>query len=135
LVLDAALISVRQAADRAHQSPPPLLPVRALFQAQLDAAKEVQWAAVRDPAWEPGDSLPDLNSALRPALLRIGDRIAMLLVTLPPDLDPTAVRAAARDALRSPWLSEASVLRIADAITHFSQVPRESQGEQPPDDS
>lgn len=135
LVLDAALISVQQAAARAHQPAPPRLPVRALFQAQLDAAKEVQRAAVRDPAWDPGDSLPDLDSALRPALLRIGDRIAMLLVILPPDLDATSVRSAARDALRSPWLSEATLLRIADAITRFSQVPREAEGGRPPDDS
>ncbi len=132
LVLDAALVSVRKAAARAHQKPPRALPVRAVFRAQLDAAKEVQWAAVRDPAWEPGDSIPDLDGALRPALLRIGDRIAALLVALPPDLEPAAVRAAARDALRSRWLSESSVRRIADAIIRYSKAPREGEGAQLP---
>ncbi len=132
LVLDAALVSVRKAASRAHREPPPALPVRAVFRAQLDAAKGVQWAAARDPAWEPGDSIPDLDGALRPALLRIGDRIAALLVALPPDLEPAAVRAAARDALRSRWLSEASAWRIADAIIRCSKAPREDEGVQLP---
>ena len=132
LVLDAALISVRKAAAQAHQAPPPSLPVRALFQAQLEAAKQVQWAAVRDPAWEPGDPLPDLDVELRPTLLRIGDRIAALLVALPPDLEPAAVRAAARDGLRSRWLSEASVLRIADTVVRYSRTRGKSQAAQSP---
>jgi cyclohexadienyl dehydratase len=129
VVLDAAVAGARAAATRAGAASPPASAVRALFRAQMEAAKEVQWNAVRDPAFSPPEPLPDLNASLRPALLRIGERIARLLLALPEGLDPAPVREAAREALRTPRLSERSTLAIADAITALSRAPR---GEQPP---
>jgi cyclohexadienyl dehydratase len=129
VVLDAAVAGARAAATRAGAAPPPASAVRALFWAQMEAAKEVQWNAVRDPAFSPPEPLPDLNASLRPAVLRIGERIARLLLALPEGLDPAPVREAALEALRTPRLSERSTLTIADAITALSRAPR---GEQRP---
>ncbi len=77
--------------------------------------------AVRDLDFEAPDTLPSLESELRPALLRIGERITRLLLTLPPNLNANTVQRATRDALRAPYLSEASTLAIADAITRATR--------------
>jgi hypothetical protein len=82
----------------------------------LDAAKEVQWKASRDPSFAPEQPLPELDSALRPALERIDARIARLLVELPTDLDEAAARAAVADGLRVERLSDASKRAVADAL-------------------
>lgn len=120
IVLDAAVASALEAAQRAGAPPPATLAVRALFRAQMEAAKEVQWSAIRDPGFEPPDPLPDLDGALRPALLRVGDRIARLLVALPAGLSADEVRRETLDALRTPRLSPASARAIADAIAALS---------------
>jgi hypothetical protein len=86
----------------------------------MEAAKEVQWESLRDPQSSPTDSEFDLQTQLRPALLRIGDRIGELLVTLPADLDDARVREVALRELRAPHLSKASVLALADAISGLS---------------
>ncbi|MCA9509361.1 MAG: hypothetical protein KC560_01565, partial [Myxococcales bacterium] len=54
----------------------------AFFRAQIERAKDVQRRALAAAAEgdETGAAPPDLEDALRPALLRIGDRIAFLLV-------------------------------------------------------
>jgi hypothetical protein len=75
--------------------PPSFLDMRKFFQALLDAAKEVQWKASRDPSFEP--------EAPRP------------------DLDRDSVRAAVSDGLRAPRLSDASKRAIADAIAALGQ--------------
>jgi cyclohexadienyl dehydratase len=116
-VLDAAVASARATAVRLGETPTPAPEIRALFRAQMEAAKEVQWNAIQDTAFEPPAVLPGLDSELRPALLRIGDRIVQLVLALPRDLDPERVRRAARDALRTPYLSQRSKLSIADTIT------------------
>jgi hypothetical protein len=46
------------------------------------------------------------------------------MLALPRDLDREAVRAAARDQLRTPRLTETSKLAIADSIAKLSQAPR-----------
>lgn len=124
LVLDVAIAGVHAAAKRARIDPPPDAVVRALFQAQIEAGKEVQWTAVQDLEYAPPEPLPDLDSGLRPGLLRIGDRIADLLLVLPEGLEKERVRAAARDALRTPYLSERSSLALADAIVAVSHASR-----------
>jgi cyclohexadienyl dehydratase len=121
VVLDRAVESARAAALRQKTKPPADAAVRRLFRAQMEAAKEIQMGAVRDPAFEPPAALPSLDSELRPALLRIGERITRLLIALPPNLNANTVRRAARDALRAPYLSEASTLAIADAITRTTR--------------
>ena len=120
-VLDAASTAVLEAAQRRDVVPPSFLDIRKFFQALLDAAKEVQWKASRDPSFEPEAPLPDLDGVLRPALERIGERIARMIVELPGDLDRDSVRAAVSDGLRAPRLSDASKRAIADAIAALGQ--------------
>ncbi len=122
-VLDAAVESVRVAAERRKVAPPPQGAVRKLFTAQLEAGVELQRAALNDPDLTALESVPDLQTELRPALLRIGDRIAQLLVALPPDLDRARVVEAARRELRSARISDASMFAIVDAITELSKEP------------
>ena len=81
----------------------------------------MQWRAVKDPAYHPPEALPDLDRDLRPALLRIGERSVRLLLALPAGLDAAAVRAAARDELRSPYLDAAQRDALADAIAACTQ--------------
>jgi len=115
LVIEKAAESVLEAASQRDVMPPSFLLIQAFFRAQLEAAKQIQRAAVADPGPESPRDLPDLDEDLRPALLHIGARIARLVVELPP-LDPLAVEAAARDALRTPLLPRSSVREIAEAI-------------------
>ena len=68
--------------------------------------------------------VPGVDEVLRPALLRIGEKIARLIVALPQGLDREAVQAAARDQLRTPRLTETSQRAIADSIAGLSQAPR-----------
>jgi cyclohexadienyl dehydratase len=118
LVLERALADVRAQAQRIGRKPPPEARVRALFTAQLEAARRVQQRAAGAPA---PDAVPDLEHALRPALLRIGERITRLVLALPEKLDAAAVRSAARDALRAPYLDDGDRDAIADAVTGLAQ--------------
>jgi len=121
-VLDAAVAATRAAATQAKVAPLPESAVRAVFTAQLEAAKQLQAQTLRDPAFVVDEPLPDLETQLRPALLRIGERIAALLVSLPQDLEDDALRAAARDGLRTPSLSQDSVASIAEALVKLSHA-------------
>lgn len=129
-VLDAAVASVEAAATEAGVEPPAPEAVRAFFRSLIAAAKQVQWAAIQDPELETPETLPDLETELRPALLRIGDKIARLLVALRAEdaavvEDLAAARAEARaragQSLRTPRLSESSVEAIGDALADVSR--------------
>jgi len=78
-VLEAASASVERAAHERGVAPPDPARIRAFFRAQIEAAKRIQREQL---ARAPDASLPevDLADTIRPALIRIGDRIAMLLV-------------------------------------------------------
>jgi hypothetical protein len=115
-VLDAAVESVLAAAEHQGVTPPPQDAVRKLFAAQIEAGKEVQRAALSDPFFTSLETV-------RPALLRIGERIAQLLIALPANLDSAHVIDAARREIRSAQLSDASMLTIAAAISEFSTQP------------
>ena len=125
-MLDAASAAVAEAAARAKLPGPPEPAVRAFFSAQIEAAKQVQQTAARAEA-PPDDGIPDLDDDLRPALLRIGEQIAVLLIALPPDLDPTLVASVARDGLRSSYLDEPSGRALSDAIVAVSRSRSEGQ--------
>ena len=101
--------------------------LRALFRAQIEAAKAIQRAVL---AASPDPSLPvlALESELRPALTRLSERVAGLLPRLPPDLTQQSLRAQARDALRGPGLEESHVLAIADALLALAQTPVANAG-------
>jgi cyclohexadienyl dehydratase len=121
-VLDAALAATRAAATEAKAASLPEDAVRAVFTAQLEAAKQVQAQTLRDTSFVAEEPLPDLDKQLRPALLRIGDRIAALLVALPPDLDERALHAAARDGIRTPRVPPDAVAAIAEALFKLSSA-------------
>jgi cyclohexadienyl dehydratase len=123
-VLAAAVEAVGEAAAAAKMPPPSRDLVRAAFRAQIEAAKQVQWAAIKDSRYERPEVVPGVDEVLRPALLRIGEKIARLIVALPQGLDREAVRAAARDQLRTARLTETSKHAIADSIANLSQAPR-----------
>ncbi|MFQ5417031.1 MAG: transporter substrate-binding domain-containing protein [Myxococcota bacterium] len=123
VVLQASIDATREAALRAGVPAPPTAAVRAVFRAQIEAAKQVQWSAIKAKNVRP-ETVPSVTDVLRPALLRIGEKIARLLVALPEGLGREPVRAAARDQLRAPHLTEASRLAIADAIAALSRAPR-----------
>lgn len=123
LVLDTAAQSVRDAAERKGVTPPAEDAVRELFVALMEAGKEVQIAALTDPYFTSLEILPDLKAELRPALLRIGERIAQLLVALPADLDRARVIEAAKRELRSAKVSDEATLAIAEAISELTKPP------------
>jgi len=123
LVLERALDDLRAEAKRTGRKAPREARVRVLFEAQFEAARSVQLKAVKDSDYHPPEPLPDLEKELRPALLRIGERTARLLLELPPGLDAAAVRTAARDALRSPYLDAERRDALADAIAACSPLP------------
>src|SRR6185503_5697744 len=131
LVLERALADLNAEAKRSGRTAPPELRVRALFEAQFEAARNVQLRAVKDSDYHPPEPLPGLEKELRPALLRIGDRTARLLLALPPGLDATAVRSAASDALRSPYLTAELRDALADAIVACSALPAGEASEAP----
>jgi cyclohexadienyl dehydratase len=91
-VLAAALAQVREAAARAGALAPSDAAVEAFFGALVDGAREIQERTLAGPP----SAVPtaDLDAALRPALARISERIAWLLVQLPPALEPTALERA-----------------------------------------
>jgi cyclohexadienyl dehydratase len=143
VVLAAGVEAVGAAAAAAGTAPPSEVLVRALYRALIEAAKQVQRTEVQptevqrtevrqteaqQTALKNADSedpadVPDLDDALRPALLRIGEKIARLVVALPAGLDRTSVWAAAVDQLRTPQLTLESKRAIADALAVLSNAP------------
>src|SRR5262249_23519747 len=116
LVIDRALDDVRAEAKRVGRAAPREKDVRTLFEAQLEAARQVQRRAVNDDDYHPPSPLPDLERDLRPSLLRIGERTPPLLLARPSALAAADVRAMARDELRAPYLDDAHRDALADAI-------------------
>jgi cyclohexadienyl dehydratase len=122
-VIEAALAASRKAARHAGLTPIPERTVRRFFEAQIGAAKEIQRATLAGPA---GDAPPaDLDAVLRPALLRIGNRIAILLQKLPADLDRGELEARLRRRLRTPGLSDDTREALVEAALELSQARRE----------
>ncbi len=127
-VIHAALAATRRAAAARELPAPPEEPVRQLFRALIEASKEIQLRAARDGAPAFAKPVPDLVSELRPALVRIGDRIARLLVILPRELGEAALRADAHEALRTQGLNPNFTRQIAEAIAR-STSPGEAAAE------
>ncbi|MEM7409749.1 MAG: transporter substrate-binding domain-containing protein [Myxococcota bacterium] len=132
-VIDRAIADLEAAAEREEKEAPATPALHALFQAQIDAAKRVQWRAVKDAEYVP-PALPDLDAALRPALVRIGERVAQLVLQLPADLPLETIRARARSELRAPYLDDELRLALADAIGDcLPKDPEELEAPAPPE--
>jgi len=131
-VQERGVAATHDAARSAGSAPPPDETVRALFRALVLAAKDVQRAP---RPLEPDDASWDLDADLRPALLRIGDRIAWLAVRLPTGLRIAEAEVALREGLRTPGVAEASRHAIAEAIAALATppAPEPSQAPNPAD--
>src|SRR5262245_40677783 len=121
-VQDRGAAACADAARAAGLPAPPEAAVRALFAALVEAAKEVQLAA-RPSA--PDGEAPDLEDELRPAILRVGERIAFLLVRLPPSTTPDPAFAALRDGVRTPGVSEDALRAVAAAVAEAAKPAKE----------
>lgn len=119
-VLASALDATREAAARLGRRPPDDAPVTALFEAQFAAARQVQEATLLGPAT--GVAPPDLAGELRPALLRIGARIAWLVVRLEAEpraesrVTATRVENLVTQLLDTPGLQDSSRKALAKAL-------------------
>jgi cyclohexadienyl dehydratase len=135
VVLEAASKAVALAASQSDRVPPPPESIRRFFRAQMEAAKQVQRDTVADTRYEPAAPLPDLDAELRPALLRIGARIARLLLWLPPGIDADRMRAEATALLREPRLSPDSRGLLVAALFELSNpdIRPPAEGIQPAD--
>jgi cyclohexadienyl dehydratase len=123
-VIEAALAAVDRAAGASgFGTRPPPAAIRAFFRTQIEAAKQIQQHVLEGDPRVSEEPLPDLGEELRPALIRIGDRIAMLLTRLPPDLETHVVAAATRRALAGHSLGAARIDDMADAIVALSRLP------------
>jgi len=86
------------------------------YRAQIEAAKAIQRQVLATPAGPEDTPIPDLGTQLRPALLRINDRIATLLVALPAEIDPSEIRVASQEELISTNLPERNRVAITKAL-------------------
>ncbi|MCH2169334.1 transporter substrate-binding domain-containing protein [Myxococcota bacterium] len=121
VVLATAAAAVERAVTQHGGWLPPPAAVQDFFQAQMEAAKQVQRTTLRSPSGTPAGPAADLEDELRPALLRIGDRIAGLIPRLPRDLAREDIEAAARRSLRSTPLSNESREILVQAIWRLSR--------------
>ena len=114
-VLDAAVRSAREEAQRAGIPAPSDAAVRALFRTLIDAASALQREVLAKPANRaPATDGPDLETVIRPALARVGQRLVFLLVRL--SETPPELRGIVRAAIRTPGVRDVDVAAIADAI-------------------
>ena len=122
-VVAAALAAVSEAALRAGRPDPPQDAVEDFFRAQFEAAKQLQRSALSDSELPSGERVPDLQEQLRPALLRIGERVARLIVALPSEgVDAQRVEEVVRAELRVPQLSPASRQRLTRALLALAKA-------------
>jgi len=126
-VLDDAVAAARAAARARGVAAPPDAAVRALFRAQIEAAKAVQAAVLAAPP-VPGHPGLDLDAALRPALTRLGERIAELLVELPGGLSEAAIRSGVDAELALPGVPDAPRRALADALVQAAGARRARPG-------
>jgi len=127
-VIEAALAAVRAASEHASATgeagrPIDEAAVRALFRAQIEAAKEIQRRTLASAATgSEGAGGPDLTRELRPALIRIGDRIARLIVKLPQRQRGTDLPAATRRELSARALSPERLDEIARSLVRLCEA-------------
>jgi cyclohexadienyl dehydratase len=127
-VLEAAERSVQRAAELLGLPEPDPRALRHLFRAQMEAARWIQTQTLESPAGDEAAgrtaqaARAELEMALRPALIRIGDRIARLVVVWQrsPDTGRVLDREAVARALARHDLPEAMIDRIHAALRSLS---------------
>jgi len=119
-VLAAGWNAVRVAAQGLGVSPPPRADVERFYRAQIDAAVALQRQVLS--AQPEGRANFDLGRELRPALLRIGERMANLLVQVAraPDPPPVDLRERVDVALAGYDLPAERTAAIVDSIARLS---------------
>ena len=131
LVLETSAATVVAAARRAGVTAPAPAAVAGFYEAVIGAAREVQTAAAPERSGGQAGAW-DLERDLRPAVLRIGDRMARLLVLLPAGLERGPVEGSVAAGLRTAGVSAASRARIAGAIValtvHAPSLPSPDPG-------
>jgi cyclohexadienyl dehydratase len=80
-VLEAGRRNVHDAAKRVQANPPDASAVTSFYRAQIEAAKAIQRRTLQGETHRRAEA-SDLKTVLRPALMRIGDRLAQLIVAL-----------------------------------------------------
>ncbi len=128
-VITATLREVKDAAAALGRSAPADDAVRTFIAEQMALARSVQEDTVRalvadeaanasSPPAEasPHGEAPDLEHALRPAIARISERVATLLVVLPREIDASEAAAALREGLHRVALDDVRLSRIARSI-------------------
>jgi cyclohexadienyl dehydratase len=115
-VLEESTSAVLADAKARGVAPPPEALVRAFFEAQMEAARQVQRDVSRDASYSAPESLPDLDASLRPAISRIGARIARLVLALPPGTDRDRIAKALTTGVRTPQVTLASRGAIARSL-------------------
>ncbi|MEE2677309.1 MAG: transporter substrate-binding domain-containing protein [Myxococcota bacterium] len=132
VVVAAGIAAVHAAAERSGRPVPNDAAVKEFYAAQIAAAREIQMAAGRDPDFTGPEPALDLDAALRPALLRIGERIAALVVALPTDLEPGQVTRVCNAGLRAAWLSVPERNALCVALRALAAAPRTVLADQEP---
>ena len=123
LVIEAAVTRAREAAQRAGLRAPEDAAVAAFMQELIAAARAVQEAVHAGPPAETED-LADLDAELRPALLRIGDRIALLVPRLPARVAEEAIAAELAATVDLPGLDAERHRRLVRAVVDLAAAPR-----------
>ncbi|MFP6607907.1 MAG: transporter substrate-binding domain-containing protein [Myxococcota bacterium] len=121
-VLAAAWQAVTEAAEQAGGEPPPRVDVDRFYRAQIAAAVAIQHRILAGPM-PPGTAVFDLAQEIRPALLRIGERMASLLLLTARDSEPrrSDLHGRVEEALARHRLPAAQTRGIAEAIARLSR--------------
>lgn len=120
-VLAAARAAVAAAAEKLRRAAPERVAVDAFYRAQIDAAVAVQQAVVDRPA--PGSREHfDLERDLRPALIRIGERMAWLLAVAAGEPSPPDLGGRVRVALAHHKLPESVLDAVVEAFLRIGPV-------------
>ncbi|MBW2293120.1 MAG: transporter substrate-binding domain-containing protein [Deltaproteobacteria bacterium] len=115
-VLEASHRSVQAAAKRAGTTPPSAAAVTSFYRAQIEAAKAIQRRTLKGRTHRSAEA-SDLKERLRPALIRIGDRLAQLIVALHRRPDAVDLVGEVERSLRARDLDGDSLDEIRRAIT------------------
>jgi cyclohexadienyl dehydratase len=122
-VREAAVRTTSEAARRAGVASPPEDSVRALFATLIDLATRVQERslAAGGPGVAGPHEAPDLDTELRPAIARVSERIAFLLVRWDGSETDAVLRDATRDALRAGFVQPDDADALAAALARYAR--------------